>query len=106
MSRRGCALSLTFICSAAIAHACSCCAWLPLARPQVFTQVSLILLLYGTLCGGLAFLSDVARVMVMQVGGRAAGGASVGGRGCRAPCGTCTHPHLWGVSDGGRTCSR
>ncbi|GIL95234.1 hypothetical protein Vretimale_1266 [Volvox reticuliferus] len=39
---------------------------LPPAFPQIFTQVSLILLLYGTLCGGLAFLSDVARVMVQK----------------------------------------
>lgn len=28
------------------------------------TQVSLIFLLYGTMCGGLAFLSDVALVCV------------------------------------------
>ncbi|KXZ50238.1 hypothetical protein GPECTOR_17g876 [Gonium pectorale] len=35
-------------------------------RARVFTQVSLLLLLFGTLCGGLAFLSDVARVMVQQ----------------------------------------
>ncbi|GLI61167.1 hypothetical protein VaNZ11_003454 [Volvox africanus] len=35
-------------------------------KARVFTQVSLILLLYGTLCGGLAFLSDVARVMVQK----------------------------------------
>lgn len=34
--------------------------------PQVITQASLILLLYGTLCGGLAFLSDVARIMVQK----------------------------------------
>ena len=32
----------------------------------MFTQASLVLLLYGTLCGGLAFLSDVARIMVQK----------------------------------------
>jgi hypothetical protein len=32
----------------------------------VITQVSLILLLYGTLCGGLAFLSDVAHMLVLK----------------------------------------
>ncbi len=32
----------------------------------MLTQVSLILLLYGTLCGGLAFLADVARMMVLK----------------------------------------
>ncbi|PNH06957.1 Sodium-coupled neutral amino acid transporter 2 [Tetrabaena socialis] len=40
--------------------------WAGGRRAKVFTQVSLILLLYGTLCGGLAFLSDVARVMIQQ----------------------------------------
>lgn len=39
---------------------------LPPLQSQVLTQVSLILLLYGTLCGGLAFLSDVARIMVLK----------------------------------------
>ncbi len=33
---------------------------------QVTTQASLICLLYGTMCGGLAFLSDVARIMVQK----------------------------------------
>ncbi|KAG2436229.1 hypothetical protein HXX76_006540 [Chlamydomonas incerta] len=40
--------------------------WAGGKKARVFTQVSLILLLYGTLCGGLAFLSDVARVMVSK----------------------------------------
>ncbi|KAG2449180.1 hypothetical protein HYH02_005927 [Chlamydomonas schloesseri] len=40
--------------------------WAGGKKARVFTQVSLILLLYGTLCGGLAFLSDVARVMVQH----------------------------------------
>ncbi|GLC55693.1 hypothetical protein PLESTB_001015400 [Pleodorina starrii] len=40
--------------------------WAGGRRARIFTQVSLILLLYGTLCGGLAFLSDVARVMVLK----------------------------------------
>ncbi|KAG2499638.1 hypothetical protein HYH03_002577 [Edaphochlamys debaryana] len=40
--------------------------WAGGPKARVFTQVSLILLLYGTLCGGLAFLSDVARVMVLK----------------------------------------
>lgn len=39
---------------------------LPPITPQVVTQASLILLLYGTMCGGLAFLSDVARIMVLK----------------------------------------
>ncbi len=67
--------------------ACSCCAGLSLPLAQVFTQVSLIMLLYGTLCGGLAFLSDVARVMVMQVGGQGGTGAS----GCQTRSGKGTH---------------
>jgi hypothetical protein len=33
---------------------------------QVFTQVTLILLLWGTMCGGLALISDVAVIMVEQ----------------------------------------
>eukprot|EP00201_Polytomella_parva_P012349 CAMPEP_0175072368 /NCGR_PEP_ID=MMETSP0052_2-20121109/19864_1 /TAXON_ID=51329 ORGANISM="Polytomella parva, Strain SAG 63-3" /NCGR_SAMPLE_ID=MMETSP0052_2 /ASSEMBLY_ACC=CAM_ASM_000194 /LENGTH=605 /DNA_ID=CAMNT_0016339851 /DNA_START=124 /DNA_END=1943 /DNA_ORIENTATION=- len=35
-------------------------------RAKIFTQISLILLLYGTMCGGLAFLSDVAHIMVEE----------------------------------------
>ena len=31
---------------------------------QVFTQVTLVLLLWGTMCGGLALISDVAVIMV------------------------------------------
>ena len=52
---------------------CRCLSMLSLPTPcpsppplQTFTQVNLILLLFGTLCGGLAFLSDVARVMVQK----------------------------------------
>ncbi|KAJ9521884.1 hypothetical protein QJQ45_024748 [Haematococcus lacustris] len=41
-------------------------AWAGGRKARVLTQVSLILLLYGTLCGGLAFLSDVARIMVLK----------------------------------------
>eukprot|EP00195_Chlamydomonas_chlamydogama_P010179 CAMPEP_0202911386 /NCGR_PEP_ID=MMETSP1392-20130828/54859_1 /ASSEMBLY_ACC=CAM_ASM_000868 /TAXON_ID=225041 /ORGANISM="Chlamydomonas chlamydogama, Strain SAG 11-48b" /LENGTH=145 /DNA_ID=CAMNT_0049601869 /DNA_START=25 /DNA_END=459 /DNA_ORIENTATION=+ len=40
--------------------------WAGGRKAKVLTQVSLILLLYGTLCGGLAFLSDVARIMVQK----------------------------------------
>ncbi|GFR48278.1 hypothetical protein Agub_g10053 [Astrephomene gubernaculifera] len=40
--------------------------WAGGRRARLFTQGALILLLFGTLCGGLAFLSDVARVMVNQ----------------------------------------
>uniref|UniRef100_A0A7S0S1I6 Amino acid transporter transmembrane domain-containing protein n=1 Tax=Chlamydomonas leiostraca TaxID=1034604 RepID=A0A7S0S1I6_9CHLO len=40
--------------------------WAGGRRARVLTQVSLILLLYGTMCGGLAFLSDVARIMVLK----------------------------------------
>eukprot|EP00199_Chlamydomonas_sp_CCMP681_P000359 CAMPEP_0119116390 /NCGR_PEP_ID=MMETSP1180-20130426/52256_1 /TAXON_ID=3052 ORGANISM="Chlamydomonas cf sp, Strain CCMP681" /NCGR_SAMPLE_ID=MMETSP1180 /ASSEMBLY_ACC=CAM_ASM_000741 /LENGTH=542 /DNA_ID=CAMNT_0007105527 /DNA_START=42 /DNA_END=1667 /DNA_ORIENTATION=+ len=35
-------------------------------RAKVLAQVSLILLLYGTLCGGLAFLADVSRIMILK----------------------------------------
>ena len=31
---------------------------------QVFTQITLVLLLWGTMCGGLALISDVAVIMV------------------------------------------
>ncbi|KAG2497084.1 hypothetical protein HYH03_005078 [Edaphochlamys debaryana] len=40
--------------------------WAGGPKAQVFSQISLILLLYGTMCGGLAFLSDVARVLAKQ----------------------------------------
>lgn len=33
------------------------------ALPQVFTQLALILLLWGTMCGGLALISDVAVIL-------------------------------------------
>lgn len=49
------------------AHTLSAALPLPRLLPQLVTQVSLLLLLFGTLCGGLAFLSDVARIMVLKV---------------------------------------
>ncbi|KAG1668620.1 hypothetical protein FOA52_001489 [Chlamydomonas sp. UWO 241] len=40
--------------------------WAGGRRAKFVTQASLILLLFGTMCGGLAFLSDVARIMVLK----------------------------------------
>lgn len=34
---------------------------------QVFTQVSLVLLLWGTMCGGLALISDVGYMLVQKL---------------------------------------
>lgn len=34
---------------------------------QVFTQVSLVLLLWGTMCGGLALISDVGYILVQKL---------------------------------------
>jgi hypothetical protein len=45
-----------------------CCGALRPPHPapalQVFTQITLVLLLWGTMCGGLALISDVAVIMV------------------------------------------
>lgn len=41
-----------------------CLSWLF----QVFTQVSLVLLLWGTMCGGLCLISDVGHMLLQRLG--------------------------------------
>jgi hypothetical protein len=36
---------------------------------QVFTQVSLVLLLWGTMCGGLALINDVGVILIDRLAG-------------------------------------
>lgn len=50
---------------------------------QVFTQVSLVLLLWGTMCGGLCLISDVGHMLLQRLGeGQLPGW--VNGRSCMA----------------------
>eukprot|EP00878_Enallax_costatus_P034668 GHUV01038458.1.p1 GENE.GHUV01038458.1~~GHUV01038458.1.p1 ORF type:complete len:126 (+),score=14.95 GHUV01038458.1:183-560(+) len=39
----------------------------PALTLQVFTQISLVLLLWGTMCGGLALISDVGYMLVHKL---------------------------------------
>jgi hypothetical protein len=44
------------------------CLHVPSLRAQVFTQVSLVLLLWGTMCGGLCLISDVGHMLLQRLG--------------------------------------
>ena len=50
---------------------------------QVFTQVSLVLLLWGTMCGGLCLISDVGHMLLQRLGEGELPGW-VNGRSCMA----------------------
>ena len=49
----------------------------------MFTQVSLVLLLWGTMCGGLCLISDVGHMLLQRLGEGALPGW-VNGRSCMA----------------------
>lgn len=61
----------------------------------MFTQTCLILLLYGTLCGGLAFLSDVSKIMILKGVAPPSSSSAAAGGGDGGEGGGPLPPWLW-----------
>ncbi len=73
----------TYIVQGPYAHVASITHTNPkLCTTQVFTQASLVALLWGTLCGGLALISDVGYILTAKAYGETGPPPFVSGRTC------------------------